>query len=212
MNHNSRGLTFVEILVGLALLSILTLSMYIVFKSGYDSWTKSDARLEIYQNARVAMDMMFRELAQAVKIGVGTEVFQGKKKSIWFIIYVEEAGRYDEVMYLLKDDILVRRYETNADYDETTFDMDAGTIIETPVAYNLDVGSVEFRYWENGSTDVWEGSGGATTESLTVWQKATGDPRDDLPRAVRISLGFNDADETTDKVWPFRTVVYLPNS
>ena len=60
-----KGLTLVEILVVSVIFAIIATSLFVVFKAGLDSWRKTQAHLEVYQNARAALDMMTRELSAA---------------------------------------------------------------------------------------------------------------------------------------------------
>ena len=60
-----KGLTLIEILVVSVIFAIIATSLFIVFKAGLDSWRRTQAHLEVYQNARAALDMMTRELSAA---------------------------------------------------------------------------------------------------------------------------------------------------
>lgn len=60
-----RGLTLIEILVVSAIFAIIVTSLSIVFKAGLDSWSRAQARLEVFQTARTALDMITRDLSAA---------------------------------------------------------------------------------------------------------------------------------------------------
>ena len=60
-----KGLTLIEIMVVSVIFSIIATSLFIVFKAGLDSWHRTQAHLEVYQNARAALDMMTREMSAA---------------------------------------------------------------------------------------------------------------------------------------------------
>ena len=76
-------MTLVEVLVVVAVLSILGVSLYTVFKSGADAWEAAVERLEVYQNARFVLDQMTRELAEAItptaQLGSGP-AFRGRDR------------------------------------------------------------------------------------------------------------------------------------
>lgn len=55
----------IEILVVAVIFSILVTSIFTVFKGALDSWRKAEAILDMYQNARFALDMMEREISSA---------------------------------------------------------------------------------------------------------------------------------------------------
>jgi type II secretory pathway pseudopilin PulG len=56
----------VEILVATAILSIIVGVCAYAFRIATESWSKSEARLARYQNARAALEMMSREISNAV--------------------------------------------------------------------------------------------------------------------------------------------------
>ena len=63
--RRKRGFTIIELLVASVILVILMGSITAVFLAANRSWTQTEARLQIYQNAREALDRMSRELATA---------------------------------------------------------------------------------------------------------------------------------------------------
>ncbi len=60
-----KGLTLIEILVVSVIFAIIATSLFIVFKAGLESWRRTQGHLEVYQNARSALDMMTRDLSAA---------------------------------------------------------------------------------------------------------------------------------------------------
>jgi len=60
-----KGLTLIEVLITSVIFAILATSLFVVFKAGLDSWRRTQGHLEVYQNARAALDMMTRELSSA---------------------------------------------------------------------------------------------------------------------------------------------------
>lgn len=62
----SNGVTLVELLVAVALLSLLMVAFYTVFKGGTKAYEKGETRVEIIQNARVAFERMVNEIRQAL--------------------------------------------------------------------------------------------------------------------------------------------------
>lgn len=60
-----KGMTLVEILVVSVIFVIIVTSLLIVFKAGLQSWQRAQTHLEIYQNARAAIDMVTRDLKAA---------------------------------------------------------------------------------------------------------------------------------------------------
>lgn len=63
-----RGFTLTEILAVIAILSLITVSLFTMFQQGTEVWRQSSARTEAYIKARQILDMMAREIKGAVLI------------------------------------------------------------------------------------------------------------------------------------------------
>jgi prepilin-type N-terminal cleavage/methylation domain-containing protein len=73
-----KGLTLVEILVVSAIFAIIALSLFVVFRAGLESWSRTQAHLEVYQTARTAIDWLTRDLSSAYLNSNNTNiVFRG---------------------------------------------------------------------------------------------------------------------------------------
>ena len=72
------GLTLVELLVSIALMTILTGSVVFVFIQAQTIFAHVDAKVQVYQNARTALDAMERDFAN-VKRSVDMEFFNDMK-------------------------------------------------------------------------------------------------------------------------------------
>lgn len=66
--HGRLGFTLLEILVAIAISSMLLGALYGVYLTSYKSYTKSMGKAELNQNARIAMERITRDLRQAQKI------------------------------------------------------------------------------------------------------------------------------------------------
>ncbi len=62
IKRGSGGFTLVELVIGLALTAILLSALCNAFVVWGQGWKKSSARINLQQNARIAMDAMVREL------------------------------------------------------------------------------------------------------------------------------------------------------
>lgn len=60
------GVTLVELLVAVALLSLLMVAFYTVFKGGSKAYQTGEERVELIQNARIALDMMASQIRQVL--------------------------------------------------------------------------------------------------------------------------------------------------
>ena len=131
IRSKKAGLTLIEILVVSVIFSIIVFALFTVFKGGLDSWHKAETLLDIYNSARVTLDMMEREVSSAflyqesnstnywTKFLGTTSGGQIKTNSIadeiFFVAPVEDnPGKQDlcEVGYWLRNDkCLMRHYE-----------------------------------------------------------------------------------------------------
>lgn len=66
IKKNKAGLTLIEILVVAVIFSILVAAIFTVFKGSLDSWHKAETILDMYQNARFALDLMERDISTAL--------------------------------------------------------------------------------------------------------------------------------------------------
>lgn len=211
MNHK-KGLTLVEVLVVVTILSVLALSVYTVFKSGLDAWSRSEARLDIYQNARVILDQISRELVGAFVDGADAKL-EGATDTLTFITDFSDSI-YKIKYYLVTDatdpqgrKILKRDYIDYSttpgatDYALTTYDASVEFVKYTK---NAKIDSINFQYVDVVSApkaiDDWIG---ASPIKSDTWSAAT------LPAAVKIILTLKDEN---NKSYVFEAIVYLPNS
>lgn len=180
----------IEILVVAVIFSILVTSLFTVFRGGLDSWRKAETILDMYQNARFALDIMEREISSAFLYQDSANTaywtkFEGyapltglKSNSvgseIFFVAPIAgNPGKQDlcEVGYWLRNDNrLMRHYEYfdgtagPAVYDFTKKadgTVDAGAS-DSPVASN--VSALQFTYYYRNS-----GGGAAPTGSANSW-------------------------------------------
>lgn len=64
--NRERGVTLVELMVAVALLSLIMVAFFTIFKGGTSAWRKGDIRTELVQNGRIALDRMASEIRQAL--------------------------------------------------------------------------------------------------------------------------------------------------
>jgi prepilin-type N-terminal cleavage/methylation domain-containing protein len=65
---NQRGFTLTELLVALAMLGLVLTGVYTLQQQGLYSYRMGAAKVEAQQNARVALDLMIRELRSATSV------------------------------------------------------------------------------------------------------------------------------------------------
>ncbi len=231
MIRSKKSFTLIELLVASAILGILVTICFVSFKTGSDSWIKSEARIQRYQNARGALEQMVREVASAlVNNSSGTDRldfcgFDESAQSGW-----EADSTADEVFFIPaidfsadenppdmdlckagywlrgSDNTLMRNFNT-ADKSETP-----------PLRYNFDENSsnqlslhvtdLQFEYKKSGGNwqPTWDsrrnGFNGATGD---------GSERGTLPEAIRITITVQD-EKAFEGTQDFSTVVVLPTA
>ncbi len=84
---NNRGLTLIEILMVVFIFSTLSAVMFTVFKSGLDSWRKSEAILTMYEESRAVLDLMSREIQSAFLYQLSSDQDQWTR-----FLGIDEAG------------------------------------------------------------------------------------------------------------------------
>jgi len=92
-----KGVTLVELLVAVALLSLIMVAFYTIFKGETKVYQRGEKRVEIIQNARVAFDRMVSEIRQAMpEVGgnpdVVFEIEGGLKSGTWITFYAPIDG------------------------------------------------------------------------------------------------------------------------
>jgi len=134
---NKKGFTLVEIIITMAILALFMTSLVTVFRNSLNAWKKSEARLAVYQNARLVLEQISREVAYAVSdeacgiMFLGLEEGSGKNSSkdeLYFVSPLENSGRWDlcAVGYWLdeEDNELLRYYRVDTDDDPLELDFD----------------------------------------------------------------------------------------
>ncbi len=202
MDRKNTGLTLIESLVVVAIMSVLAGSVYIVFKSGMDAWLKSEAHLEIYQNARAILDQLSRDLPGAfveagATLGDGP-VFKGVDggASPDYVIFTTNyadsfytIGYVHDSFFGQTNNVLRRPYIENQAFNNT--------LPWVWVDFGFKVSDIDFDYWDGS---VWVGSG--------TWNN-----EDVLPGAVKVKLKLKEKPTDDDaKAYRFETIIYLPNS
>lgn len=189
IGRKGSGFTLIEVLIVAIIFSIMVAALFTVFKSGLDSWHKAETLLDIYNNARVTLDLLEREVSSAFLYQGGTNTDYWTKflgtasgtriktnsaaSEIFFVAPIEgNPGKQDlcEVGYWLRNDnCLMRHYEyfdgsvMPVVYDFTKrADLSADTgALDSVVARNVTAFQVTY-YYRNAA-------GAAPTTTVTIW-------------------------------------------
>lgn len=63
--YNKNGLSLIELLIALALISVVIITAGFMYFSGVKAWIKGENQLEIQQNLRIAMNTLYNEIRMA---------------------------------------------------------------------------------------------------------------------------------------------------
>ncbi|MBU4376859.1 MAG: type II secretion system GspH family protein [Candidatus Omnitrophica bacterium] len=222
MKCRNSGITLVETLMAVMILSVLALSLYTVFKSGIDAWTKSESRLEIYQNARAVLDQISRELAGAFVDGADAKLVGAPGVVADELVFVTDfADSIYKIKYYLMTDAadttktnLMRAYIDYSDSDHAGEGYDSINY-EPPVEFvkytkSAMVDDIQFTYLPQitkADVPVFLGDWSDAARVEDIWSD------DDLPEAVKIVITMKAAPyDPNGATYDFETIVYLPNS
>ena len=65
MRNDTRGFTLAEVMVSLAVMSILGVCLTMILRSGISAWRQGEARTDTTATAQTAMDQLHRDFAAA---------------------------------------------------------------------------------------------------------------------------------------------------
>jgi general secretion pathway protein J len=90
-NRGTHGFTLVELLVGLSLLSLVTLLLFGGFRFGLRAWEAGDDRIAASNEIQMAQQLLRRQLAEAQPLVIGSRpetaptLFQGDGAGVTFV-------------------------------------------------------------------------------------------------------------------------------
>ncbi len=93
-----RGFTIIELLVATAILVIIAGVLFSIFGKASDAWLSSEATVDRQRSARLTLDMMNRELSEAL-VTTGSQPnstikFFGTNTAVYFVAPVPPGGNY----------------------------------------------------------------------------------------------------------------------
>lgn len=112
-DSKKAGVTLIELLVALTVFALLMVAFYTVFKIGNKAYETGKKRVELTQNARVALDMMASQIRQALP---GTLSIDGSGKWITFYAPVDGTEGAEKIQFSRYSDEPGVGNETNTLY------------------------------------------------------------------------------------------------
>ncbi len=224
-----KGFTLMELLVAIAILSIISISCYIAFDTGLKSWRMSEARVERYQNARAVLDMMAKDFQSAFISSTNRNIYRLMENAygIYFTTNsVSIATDIYRVGYSWAGNNLIKGI--NANYDTGTPDpayavgkVDQSSNLLISEGSGCSVTGLSFEYGHYVNTT--NRDNGVMTWSNITWDSNLNNVTnlyrndninknpDGLPEAIRIGLAVRD-EKSYEAAQSFYTIVYLPNA
>ena len=194
---NRSAFTLIELIVAIALASILILVTAMIFKQASNAFSQSDARSEVYQNVRAAFDIIKRDISGATlntnyelfksfdNINAGNYLAIKAKGGSDILTLLSSTPNLEDkplalITYYLKDDNILYKLEKTGTSTLNTgissFDLKTETEYKK---LGLNVSSLQFRYYDKDAVVKWEDTWDSTTKKY-------------LPDAVEVEMTVSD--------------------
>lgn len=192
-----KAFTLIEVLVASVILVIIVGSMTIIFLQANKSWSETEARLQVYQNSREALNAMSRDIACAYQSSSTVAKFNYDGTTLYFTAAVNTnygTNEYDlSIVGYRESTTLTNTLEKyKEDYDGTQgnpWSAVAGNW--NPLAESIT--TLDFQFSHPGvSSGAWQ----------NTWAESY------LPQAVKITIDAEDKQARFSKT--FETIVYIP--
>lgn len=191
---NRSAFTLVELIVAISLASILILVTALIFKQASSAFSESDARNEVYQNARAAFDMLKRDISGAA-LNANYELFKalndvsassystiGAKEGSDILVLLTSAPNLEDkpvalITYFLDTNNILNKAEITGTDTLNSSIVSFDPNDATGNKLGLNVSTLQFRYYDNDAV------GGDTWDSTT---------KKYLPDAVEVKMTISD--------------------
>jgi len=194
-----KAFTLIEVLVASVILVIIVGSMTIIFLQANKAWSETEARLQVYQNSREALNAMSRDIACAYQSTSTLAKLNYDGTTLYFTAAVNsnyDTNEYDLSIVGYRIDTTTNTVEKyKEDYDGTqTAGWTATAGNWNPLAENITGLTFEF-YDHTLIIPAW----------VNTWASGT---KDYLPQAIKITIDAEDKQARFSKT--FETTVYIP--
>jgi len=195
--RSKSAFTLIELVVAIALASILILVTAMIFKQASSAFSQSDARSEVYQNVRAAFDIIKRDISGAT-LNTRYELFQafndvsaasystiGAKEGSDIITLLSSTPNLEDkpvalITYYLKTDNVLYKLENTG---TSTLNSAISSLPDTGTTYKelgFNVSTLQFRYQDTDGGWV------------DTWETGTSTPYQYLPNAVEVEMTVSD--------------------
>jgi type II secretion system protein J len=191
---DKKGVTFVELIVAVSIFAVVSVAVYSTFAMGLSVWRRARNAQALYQNIRLALDEMARDLQNAVAYfdpGQPTAInFEGEKDRISFYSLVDgyqttpPYPQLRKVSYTLGDSGSLQRLEQVHQ---------GADIAQESEAIASQVANLSFFY-------CYEDTAGSGYEWKQAWEL-----KQEIPESVKIELELNTGNKPV-----FSKYVFIP--
>jgi len=143
MINTQKGMTLIELMITMVILSVIILGLVVFFTGGARSWITGQYQLEAQRNARQAMESMVREIRHGENIGADSD----EDTIIVSIPALGSEPAYD-VTYNLFDTTINRGGNpliNNVQYLKFEYYESDGTQIASPVPVDNEVSKIHIE-------------------------------------------------------------------
>ena len=215
----SKGFTLLEVLIGTAVLGMISFIIYSISSTVLESENRVTKRDEVYQMARLALRRVTEDLNMAylvVNKDFLSKSTDGAPAETAFI--GDDKGQYDTLDFNTLSNWRMFRNTKESDQSEVSYKVEPDPeeedlyrlmrrqtgIIDNDVteggkAYPVALGLKEFQLsYYDGRADDWTDN----------WNSKEVDQKDKLPKAVKITIAFPDPVEPEENI-NFATITFI---
>jgi len=196
----NKGLTVIELLVALTIFAIVAVAIYSVFSTGIIGWKKGEAAVSLFQEIRLSLDSIAREMRNQVSYNEVKLV--GKADEVYFISVIPfpEEGK-SEYMRLAKIKYFLEERENNLSlFRERVWVPSLEEVSEEEIDKMKLISGIKSFDFQYGEKEVEE------EEATLTWQSEWEDKENGL-QAIKISLSIGG-----ESAKNLTRVIYLPLS
>ena len=220
--NTEGGFTLLELLTDISILAVMVVMLFAAFSQASRAWLVAENRVETFTQARSALDLLTRELSQAIT--TSNISFLGSTTNVAFVAPISTSAAdlvdLEEVVYQWTGTNLVRHatsFSAGAAWDFYFNPQTWPTTASAPFPVADNVVSLDLRYvypngaherfWNSTALAGFAWSGIPPSSAAGAFVGATGAMTNRAPAGVEITLGTIDTHAMTrlHAIAPFGT-------